>query len=135
MTPQIVPFSGRKLTRAGFQALPALIERAGPKASRRFLEFFLANIRNKNTRAAYARAVRDFFLWCDERGLDERFCSCRGRLGFCKLILGTRGENWDSLGSDGRCADCAFKSLIGNGLHRPGHWAAGRGSKALTGGK
>ena len=71
MTPQIMPFSGRKLTRAGFAALPPIIERAGEKASRRFLEFFLANIRNKNTRAAYARAARDFLAWCEERGLDQ----------------------------------------------------------------
>ena len=48
-----------------------IIERAGAKASRRFLEFFLANIRNKNTRAAYARAARDFLAWCEERGLDQ----------------------------------------------------------------
>ena len=69
--PQSPSPGSRKLTCAGFQVLPALIERAGPKASRRFLEFFLANIRKKNTRAAYAWAVRDFFLWCDARGLDE----------------------------------------------------------------
>ena len=71
MTPSLVPFSGRKLTRAGFAALPPIIERAGSKASRRFLEFFLASIRNKNTRLAYARAVRDFLAWCDERGIHE----------------------------------------------------------------
>lgn len=71
MTPQIVPSGGRKLARAGFAALPPIIERAGPKASRRFLEFFLANIRNKNTRLAYARAVRDFLAWCESRGLRE----------------------------------------------------------------
>jgi integrase/recombinase XerD len=32
---------------------------------RRFLEFFAAAIRNKNTRMAYYRAVTDFFAWCD----------------------------------------------------------------------
>jgi len=35
----------------------------------RFLEFFAANIRNPNTRLAYARAVRDFFRWTEARGL------------------------------------------------------------------
>jgi hypothetical protein len=30
---------------------------AGKRASRRFLEFFTVNIRNKNTRAAYGRAL------------------------------------------------------------------------------
>ncbi|MGK7906915.1 MAG: tyrosine-type recombinase/integrase [Synechococcus sp.] len=50
--------------------LPALIESAGEDASRRFVEFFLVSIRNKNTRAAYARAVGQFLCWCDERGLE-----------------------------------------------------------------
>jgi integrase/recombinase XerD len=39
-------------------------------ASRRFIEFFTATIRNRNTRMAYARAVKQFFEWCDERRLE-----------------------------------------------------------------
>ncbi len=35
----------------------------------RFIEFFTANIRNPNTRAAYARAVADFFGWCERHGV------------------------------------------------------------------
>lgn len=50
-------------------ALPTLITEAGERASRRFVEFFTANIRNPNTRRAYARAVRDFCSWCTECGL------------------------------------------------------------------
>lgn len=50
-------------------SVPALIGRAGDRASRRFVEFFTANIRNPNTRTAYARAVGDFCGWCDQRGL------------------------------------------------------------------
>ena len=34
---------------------PNLIAAAGPDATRRFIEFFAANIRNANTRAAYPR--------------------------------------------------------------------------------
>lgn len=49
--------------------LPALIANAGERAGRRFVEFFTANIRNANTRAAYARAIGDFFTWLDERGV------------------------------------------------------------------
>lgn len=49
--------------------LPAVITAAGEHASRRFVEFFTANIRNPNTRAAYARAVGDFFAWLEESGL------------------------------------------------------------------
>jgi len=41
--------------------LPPAIQSLGEKASFRFVEFFISNIRNKNTRAAYARAVWRFF--------------------------------------------------------------------------
>src|ERR1700683_2187343 len=45
--------------------VPRAIANAGDQAARRFLEFFAATIRNKNTRMAYYRAVCDFFSWCD----------------------------------------------------------------------
>ena len=51
---------------------PLIVARAGPDASRRFIEFFTANIRNPNTRAAYARAVSQFFEWCESQGLGLR---------------------------------------------------------------
>ena len=50
------------------QALPALITAAGNRAGIRFLEFFAANIRNTNTRQAYAHAVAVFLTWCEEHG-------------------------------------------------------------------
>ena len=40
--------------------LPPLIVGAGDRARVHFLEFFTANIRNPNTRRAYARGVADF---------------------------------------------------------------------------
>jgi integrase/recombinase XerD len=43
--------------------LPALIAGAGERAAWRFLEFFTVNIRNANTRAAYARAAAVFLQW------------------------------------------------------------------------
>jgi site-specific recombinase XerD len=49
--------------------VPALIADAGDLAAWRYVEFFTANIRNANTRRAYARACTTFFAWCDERGL------------------------------------------------------------------
>ncbi len=49
--------------------VPALIGDAGDQAAKRFIEFFTANIRNRNTRAAYARAVADFFGWCERHGV------------------------------------------------------------------
>ena len=61
--------TSRAVARLGFATLPALITDAGERASERFVEFFTAIIRNKNTRAAYARAVGRFCAWCEERGL------------------------------------------------------------------
>jgi site-specific recombinase XerD/REP element-mobilizing transposase RayT len=52
--------------------VPTLIADLGDDATKRFLEFFTANIRNKNTRAAYARAVGQFLAWCQDRGLALR---------------------------------------------------------------
>jgi len=51
-------------------ALPAVLAAAGPDARRRTVEFFTAEIRNPHTRAAYLRAVRRFFAWCDVAGLE-----------------------------------------------------------------
>jgi site-specific recombinase XerD len=45
--------------------VPATIMAAGEHATRRFLEFFAATIRNKNTRMAYYRAVTEFFAWVE----------------------------------------------------------------------
>ena len=52
--------------------VPTLIADLGDDAARRFLEFFTANIRNKNTRAAYARAVGQFLAWCEHQGITLR---------------------------------------------------------------
>lgn len=49
--------------------LPAIIRREGEQAERRFVEFFTAEIRNRGTRAAYAKATADFLTWCDCRGV------------------------------------------------------------------
>jgi integrase/recombinase XerD len=57
------------LVRAGLETLPAAIAAAGARTSERFIDFFTANIRNRNTRMAYAVAVRQFFNWCEQRGL------------------------------------------------------------------
>src|SRR5216684_7297236 len=67
LTDEIVPPPA--LIRAGLDALPSIIRAQGERASRRFIEFFTASIRNRNTRMAYARAVKQFFDWCDERRL------------------------------------------------------------------
>jgi site-specific recombinase XerD len=51
--------------------VPRVIADAGDQAARRFLEFFAATIRNKNTRLAYYRAAVKFFAWCDQREIGE----------------------------------------------------------------
>ena len=66
------------LAASSFSAVvPVLVASIGDQASWRYVEFFTANIRNPNTRRAYARACSGFLAWCDERG----------------LILGSRGQS------------------------------------------
>ena len=52
------------------EGMPSVIRRAGPKAETRTLEFFTDEIRNPNTRRAYAQAVMVFFNWCEDRDLE-----------------------------------------------------------------
>ena len=47
----------------------AILAAAGEDAILRFAEFFTANIRNLNTRRAYARAASDVAAWCKKRGI------------------------------------------------------------------
>jgi hypothetical protein len=49
--------------------LPHLITDAGDQARMRFLEFFTANIRNPNTRRAYAKGCEEFLAWCSFAGV------------------------------------------------------------------
>lgn len=53
------------------RTLPSLVTAAGPQAARRFVEFFVATIRNSNTRGAYVQAVSHFTAWCDRRGIAD----------------------------------------------------------------
>lgn len=50
--------------------LPALFTPT-PAVAKRTLEFFTANIRNPNTRKAYALAIGEFAAWCDAHGLQD----------------------------------------------------------------
>src|SRR5277367_1395973 len=51
--------------------VPVLVAAAGAKASKRFLEFFAATIRNTHTRRAYSRAVAEFMAWGHQHGLES----------------------------------------------------------------
>lgn len=61
--------SGELAVRGNTGPVPALIADAGEQAAWRYIDFFTANIRNPNTRRAYARACSQFFGWCEARGL------------------------------------------------------------------
>lgn len=50
--------------------LIVLVASAPENVQRRFLEFFAAQIRNPNTREAYARAIARFLNWCELIGLN-----------------------------------------------------------------
>ncbi len=65
--------SARQVSLPGLDRLPKIFRDAGESASRRLIEFFTVTIRNRNTREAYGRAVRDFCDWCEVRqiGLGE----------------------------------------------------------------
>jgi site-specific recombinase XerD len=70
--PAVIPSAGVVVSPAEAYAatlVPALIAAAGDAAGWRYVEYFTANIRNPNTRRAYARACSRFFAWCDDRGL------------------------------------------------------------------
>ena len=51
--------------------LPALITESGERAAMRFVDFFTSNIRNPNTRKAYAKDVENFLACCAARGVRE----------------------------------------------------------------
>jgi site-specific recombinase XerD len=53
---------------SGALVVPRVIAALGEHATLRFVDFFTANIRNPNTRAAYAVAVRGFFTWLEKHG-------------------------------------------------------------------
>jgi site-specific recombinase XerD len=49
--------------------VPSLITDAGDHTRERYFEFFAAQIRNSNTRAAYLQAAQQFFTWAEALGL------------------------------------------------------------------
>src|SRR6476660_8336802 len=70
---ELVPKSATRTvaSAAASIAVPSVIAGAGEHAARRFLEFFAATIRNKNTRMAYYRAACHFFAWVEQHQIGE----------------------------------------------------------------
>lgn len=53
----------------GALAVPAPVMAAGDAATRRYVEFFTATIRNPHTRRAYGHAAAAFLAWCETQGV------------------------------------------------------------------
>ncbi len=66
----VIPTALPAIRGEGF-VIPDQVASAGAIATERFVEFFIATIRNKNTRKTYHRAVIRFFSWCAQAGIDE----------------------------------------------------------------
>jgi site-specific recombinase XerD len=47
--------------------LPRVVARSGEQSRRRWIEFFVAELTNDNTRLAYATAAMEFFDWLEDR--------------------------------------------------------------------
>jgi len=71
MTDELVHLAKGSLPVSGLGelAVPSPVMAEGERAATRYIEFFTAQIRNPNTRAAYARATSAFFAWCEAHGL------------------------------------------------------------------
>lgn len=63
--------TGNRLILIGESLVPPALFTPTPAASKRFIEFFTANIRNPNTRKVYARSAVEFAAWCETNGLIE----------------------------------------------------------------
>ena len=57
------------LSIAGSLLVAVLLADLGEQAAWCYVEFLTANIRNPNTRRAYARGCGRFLAWCEQRGL------------------------------------------------------------------
>jgi site-specific recombinase XerD len=70
MNGELIPLSVPR----GLAALatkPPAVFLPNEKAAERFFGFFTSNVRNKNTRRAYYKAVCRFSEWCEARGLRD----------------------------------------------------------------
>lgn len=56
------------LAEAGLPGIPDIVDRA--RASRAYVDYFIAEYDNPHTRRAYKRQVDKFLSWCDERAVE-----------------------------------------------------------------
>ena len=69
MSGDMVLVERRAIATIDVGGVPAFVQEAGPEATRRFIDFFVVELRNPNTQAAYYRALHQFMDWCDLQGL------------------------------------------------------------------
>jgi hypothetical protein len=65
----IIPTCGTLVRVEDAPLAPALIASEGEQAGWRYVEFFTANIHNRNTGRADSRAFTGFFAWLEKREL------------------------------------------------------------------
>ena len=65
MTQDLIATPSSPLASLPKAMVPSLFADAGEDVARRYIEFFTAELRNSNTRAAYAQAVRQFTAWIE----------------------------------------------------------------------
>jgi site-specific recombinase XerD len=63
--------SARGVAAVGYKSSVPALFRGDEACARRTFEFFTVNIRNQNTRKAYARAATDFAAWCEKRAVRD----------------------------------------------------------------
>jgi hypothetical protein len=93
--------------------IPTPLFASSPKAARRFVEFFIAQINNDHTRRAYLNATRRFGDWCAEHGLVQLAAvqparaaygeAAPGRAADAVRLAGDRPRSW-RLTRPTRCA-------------------------------
>ncbi len=119
----------RKLHTLGFSSIPSIIAAAGDRASFRFVEFFTANIRNHNTRVSYGRALRDFCIWCEERGLQLADLNPVIVAGYIELLDKERGYSKPSVKQHLAAIRMLFDYLVTGGIVRMNPASSVRGPK------
>ena len=62
---------GRAVVAVRALPVPAIVMAAGEDAAGHVLDFFIAALRNRNTRRAYARQVGAFCAWCEAHGVED----------------------------------------------------------------
>ena len=111
-------FKNPAAARASKAWIPELIASAGPEVTETYIDFFTATIRNRNTRAAYARACWQFFDWCAAHGLE---LTTVRPFHVAAWIEDFPGPNRPLSKSSLRCGCCTIFWSFGKSHHRIRH--------------